>query len=59
MSWVRRVLTLFRIAPQLPTSAELERTRPRHRQTLRKADKVIEDYRRMDGAIKITVERLR
>lgn len=57
MSWVRRVLSEFGIARQLPTSEELDRTHRKHRRTLEKADRVIEDYRRLDGALRIYVER--
>lgn len=57
MSWITDVLAQLGLIRRLPTS-EARRARKVER-TLRKADRVIEDYRRMDGAIKIVVERHR
>lgn len=63
--WLRRMLGYSipdrrahpRPAPvvhQLPsTSAELAATEPVHRQRLAKADRILRDYQRMDGALRL------
>lgn len=57
MSLLRRMLANFGLARRLPTTADLERTWPKHAQTLRKADKVLDDYKRQDGIIELRVVR--
>lgn len=49
MKWLRRMLAVLRP----PRNRERERAEAR---VLREADRVIADYRRMDGAIRIVVE---
>ena len=55
--WFRRVLAHFGFARQLSTSPDLDRTKRKHDATLRKADRVIEDYQRQDVAIEMRVVR--
>lgn len=55
MSWLTRVLHQFGIVRQLPTSED-RRVR-KHRRTLQKADRVIEDYRKLDATLRIVVKR--
>lgn len=58
MKLVRSLLAHFGLVRRLPTSeTELRRTLPRHRDAIRKADRVLEDYRRADGVIELRVIR--
>jgi hypothetical protein len=45
VSWITRLMAHFGLARQLPTSDRRDR---KTQQTLRKADRVLEDYRRQD-----------
>jgi hypothetical protein len=62
--WIRRMLALVRSKPYphvelgevghdpvRSTRAELERTAPRHRRSLERADRVLSDYARLDEAL--------
>lgn len=63
MKWLRSVLSHFALTRHLvtapPAHAELERTRPRHRQTIEKADRVLRAYRELDGALAVYIRRKR
>jgi hypothetical protein len=43
--------------PRPTHRGELAATKPKHDAVIRKADRVIEDYRRLDGALRIVVKR--
>jgi hypothetical protein len=56
VTWLRSVLAHF--GHQLPTRPpELDLTKAKHDRVIEKADRVIEDYRRQDGTIRILWER--
>lgn len=69
--WLRRMLgfplpdrrTRPRAVPPLSplpsTQAELARTEPEHRDRLKKADRILRDYQRMDGALRLIPVRKR
>lgn len=57
--WLRKVLAHFGHAPRGPERVELQRTRAQHRRVIAKADRVIEEYRKLDGALRVYVERRR
>jgi hypothetical protein len=71
ISWLRRVLGFPvhkpranpRVVPQLhplpSTQAELVRTEPEHRDRLKKVDRILNDYQRMDGALRLEPVRKR
>jgi hypothetical protein len=46
VSWITRLMAHFGLARQLPTSED--RRERKIGQTIRKADRVLEDYRRQD-----------
>ena len=50
MKWLRRVLEHLR----RPAPAEVQRV-AKHERTIRKADRVLADYARQDGALRIVV----
>lgn len=52
MTWLRRVLAQFGLAR--PPVVEAKRA-ARHDRTIRKADRVLADYARQDGALRIVV----
>lgn len=58
MKWLRSVLAHFPLRAA-PTRAEreLEDTRPKHHATLKRADRVIEEYRKLDGVLQVYVRR--
>lgn len=45
--------------PLRSTQAELVRTEPEHRARLQKADRILNDYQRMDGALRLIALRKR
>jgi queuine/archaeosine tRNA-ribosyltransferase len=55
VKWLTDVLVHFGIARQLPTAED--RREAKHRRTIRKADRVLEDYRRQDGQLRIVVKK--
>lgn len=65
IAWVRRVIgrptppLVAMAAPPPSTRAELERTRPRHVAALRKADRVVQDYEKLDGVLRVYVRHSR
>jgi hypothetical protein len=62
VKWLGKVLDRLpgvrHLAADPPSTAgELAATKPAHDETLRKADRVLADYRRFDGALRMHVER--
>ena len=55
MSWITELLAHFGIVRQLPTSED--RRARKQRRTIEKADRVLEDYRKLDAALRIEVKR--
>lgn len=55
MTWFRKVLGYLRRPSQ--RDPDLARTREHHVRTLQKADRVIDDYRRLDGVLLVHVRR--
>jgi hypothetical protein len=55
VSWLTDLLAHFGLVRQLPTSED--RRASKTQQTLRKADRVLEDYRRQDGQLRIVVKK--
>lgn len=71
ISWLRRMLGYPSpdrrrrprptppITPLPSTHDELVRTEPEHRKRLAKADRILNDYQRMDGALRLIALRKR
>ena len=71
IAWLRRVLgfptpdrrarprAVQSLTPLPSTEAELARTEPEHRDRLEKADRILRDYQRMDGALRLIPVRKR
>jgi hypothetical protein len=55
VSWLADLLAHFGMVRQLPTSEA--RRAERQERTIRKADRVLEDYRRLDGKLRIVVKK--
>ena len=55
MSWFADLLAHLGIVRQLPTPEDTRAQK--QRQTIRKADRVIEDYRRLDAALRVEVKK--
>ena len=55
--WHRLVHHRKPLAPLSTTRMELDATRAHHLDTLSKADRVLEDYRKFDVAVRVSVVR--
>lgn len=55
MNGWRRVLAFLGLRPE--HDPDLRKTRTRHVRAIAKADRVYEDFRKMDGAIRIVVQK--
>ena len=55
MNWLRSLLAHFGFAQKL-IAVDTRRER-KQRATIQKADRVIEDYRKLDGALRIVVKK--
>lgn len=56
MKWARRMLAYLGF-PRPERDPDLRRTRPKHVRAIAKADRAYEDFRRMDGALVIRIEK--
>lgn len=56
MNWWRRLLPL-RSSEDAREVFELVRTRTKHRKVIEKADRVIDEYAKLDGALQLYVRR--
>lgn len=54
---LRDVLAHLPVVRRLVHASELDYTEPRHRKTLQKADRVIEEYRKLDAALVLHARR--
>lgn len=55
MNWLRKLL--HPVPARLPSEVELQRTKEHYRATIRKADRVLEEYRKLDAALVLHVHK--